>query len=170
VNGCGIASRATPTTASERREPTQDTQYALRVTAGCGAIRDTETPGSCKAWKNDPFEQSFKQFFRQEPQQTPHTVRSLGSGFIINHVGYIVTNDHVVGKAAVIQVKLSNGRDPTATLVGRDPKADIALPKIDATDLPVATRGTSSRRQRRTGARPSTAAVSKTLSHLGAAR
>jgi S1-C subfamily serine protease len=170
VNGCGIATRAAPTTASVRREPIQDTEYAVRVTAGCGAVRDAETPGSSKAWKNDPFEQSFKQFFGQEPQQTPHTVRSLGSGIIISRAGYVVTNDHVVGNAAVIQVKLSNGRDPTAKLVGRDPKADIALPKIDATDLPVTTRGTSSRRQRRTGARPRTAAVSKTLSHLGAAR
>ena len=65
--------------------------------------------------------------------------RSLGSGFIINKSGYIVTNDHVVRDAESIQVKLSNENVYEGRIVGRDPKTDIAVIKIDAReDLPVA--------------------------------
>jgi serine protease Do/serine protease DegQ len=64
--------------------------------------------------------------------------KSLGSGFIINKSGYIVTNDHVVRDAESIQVKLSNENVYDGKIVGRDPKTDIAVIKIDAREeLPV---------------------------------
>lgn len=69
--------------------------------------------------------------------------RSLGSGFIISHDGYIVTNYHVVRNADSIQVKLSNDRIYSARVVGGDPKTDIAVIKILATDLPVVVLGDS---------------------------
>ena len=69
--------------------------------------------------------------------------RSLGSGFIISKEGFIVTNDHVVRDAESIQVKLSNDKVYDARVVGGDRKTDIAVIKINASDLPVAVLGNS---------------------------
>ena len=82
----------------------------------------------------------FEDFFG-----APQTRRdkSLGSGFLISKDGYIVTNDHVVRDAESIQVKLSNDKVYDAKVVGGDQKTDIAVIKINATDLPVAVLGDS---------------------------
>ncbi|MBS1117696.1 MAG: putative Serine protease do-like precursor, partial [candidate division NC10 bacterium] len=79
----------------------------------------------------------------------PRTYRthSLGSGFIVRPDGYIVTNNHVVDGATEITVKLSGGRHFTAKVVGRDPKTDLALLKIDAQNLPVVAFGDSDKLQ-----------------------
>jgi serine protease Do len=67
-----------------------------------------------------------------------------GSGFIISRDGYILTNNHVVDEASSVQVKLSDGRELTAKVIGKDPKTDLALIKIDgAGDLPVLPLGDS---------------------------
>jgi serine protease Do len=68
-----------------------------------------------------------------------------GSGFIIDRDGYIVTNNHVVGQVenGTITVKLSDGREFEAELVGNDPKTDVALIKVDASDLPSLSLGDS---------------------------
>jgi serine protease Do len=74
----------------------------------------------------------------------PQRSKSLGSGFIITHDGYILTNDHVVENPAKVTVTLKNGKNYTARIVGRDAKTDVALLKIDAGgDLPVAPLGNS---------------------------
>ncbi len=93
--------------------------------------------------QNDPFNQFFKRFFGEGPR----TVRSLGSGFVINQNGYVVTNNHVVDGATEITVRLSDGRELPAKVLGRDPKTDIALLKIEATGLPVIPLGDSSQLQ-----------------------
>ncbi len=82
----------------------------------------------------------FEEFFG-----APQTRRdkSLGSGFMISADGYIVTNDHVVRDAESIQVKLSNDKVYDAKIIGGDQKSDIAVIKINATDLPVAVLGNS---------------------------
>lgn len=85
----------------------------------------------------------FEEFFGGAPQTRRD--KSLGSGFIISQDGYIVTNNHVVGEAESIRVKLSNDKVYDAKVVGGDPKTDIAVIKIDATDLPVAVLGDSDR-------------------------
>jgi Do/DeqQ family serine protease len=82
----------------------------------------------------------FEDFF-SGPQYKQN--KSLGSGFIISKDGYIVTNDHVVRDAESIQVKLSNDKVYNARVVGGDHKTDIAVIKINATDLPVAVLGDS---------------------------
>jgi len=84
--------------------------------------------------RDDPFSQFFKQF-EQRPQR-PHPVRSLGSGFIIHPDGYVVSNNHVVDGATEIRVRLSDGREFAAQVLGRDAKTDLALLKIEATGLP----------------------------------
>jgi len=78
----------------------------------------------------NPFDEFFGPFFKDSP---PHDFkqRSLGSGFIIDQEGYIVTNNHVVQDADQIKVKLANEDEFDATIVGRDPKTDLALIKIE---------------------------------------
>ena len=66
-----------------------------------------------------------------------------GSGVIISEDGYIVTNDHVVNGATQISVKTMDGREFPAELVGTDPQTDVAVIKVDATDLSPATLGSS---------------------------
>lgn len=93
---------------------------------------------------NDPFGDFFKNFFDQNPDRKMKQ-QSLGSGFIINKDGYIITNNHVVEKADEIKVKLSDGREFKAKVIGRDPKTDLALIKISSVfkDLPVLELGDS---------------------------
>ncbi|MGC6412340.1 MAG: DegQ family serine endoprotease [Candidatus Puniceispirillaceae bacterium] len=78
-----------------------------------------------------PFEEFFKEF--QDRGQT-RRAQSLGSGFIIDKTGYVVTNNHVIEGADEITVSLANNDSFPAKLVGRDPKTDIALLKIDPED------------------------------------
>ena len=77
----------------------------------------------------NPFDDFFAPFFNQP--QRDFKQRSLGSGFIIDDDGYIVTNNHVVAEADQIKVKLSDKKEFDAKIVGRDPKTDLALIKIE---------------------------------------
>ena len=84
--------------------------------------------------RRDPFREFFGPF-EDEPSQE-FKQRSLGSGFIIDQQGYIVTNNHVIEDADEIQVRLYDGKEFEAEVVGRDPKTDLALIKIkDASGL-----------------------------------
>jgi serine protease Do len=90
----------------------------------------------------DPFEDFFNRFF--DAPQHQYKQRSLGSGFIISNDGYILTNNHVVGGADEIKVKLSDGREFKAIAKGSDEKLDLAVLKIDVKGaLPVAELGDS---------------------------
>jgi serine protease Do len=85
----------------------------------------------------------FERFFGDMPQRQ-FKQKSLGSGFIISHDGYIFTNNHVVEQADKILVKLSDGKEYEAKVIGKDAKTDIALIKIKSNDsLPVAETGDS---------------------------
>lgn len=84
----------------------------------------------------------FERFFGDVPRRE-FKQQSLGSGFLISSDGYIFTNNHVVEKAEKIIVKLSDGRQFDAKVVGRDAKTDIALIKIKAEKLPAAEIGDS---------------------------
>ncbi len=91
----------------------------------------------------DPFQEFYRHFFGDVPRN--FRTHSLGSGFIIREDGYIVTNNHVVDGATEITVKLLDGRHSPAKLIGRDPKTDIALLKIEARNLPVVAFGDSNK-------------------------
>ena len=78
-------------------------------------------------------------------QPNPDERRASGSGFIIRQDGYLVTNAHVVEEAERIQIQLSDGRRFAGRVVGFDNRVDLALVKIDATNLPVALLGDSNR-------------------------
>ena len=94
-----------------------------------------------------PFDELFRDFFerqRRGEQGRPRRVQSLGSGFIIDPSGYVVTNNHVIKDADEITVILSDGREFTATLIGHDPKTDLALLKVEVDEsLPSLTFGDS---------------------------
>ena len=99
---------------------------------------------------DDPL---FRQFFGQQnrrfsPGEAPEQhEQGLGSGVILTADGYILTNNHVVDSATGIRVTLADKREFKAKVIGADPKADIAVLKIDATNLPFVTVGDSSRIQ-----------------------
>jgi serine protease Do len=100
-----------------------------------------------------PFgDEFFRHFFgepprSQRPRQAPSKRRSVGqgSGFIISPDGYILTNNHVVDKADKVRVKTQDGREYTAKVVGADPPSDLAVIKIDKSDLPFLDLGDSDR-------------------------
>ncbi len=92
------------------------------------------------------MEEFFQRFYGQQPREMPeYRSNSLGSGFIINKDGYILTNNHVVGDATEIKVKLSDGREFLAKVVGKDPPTDVALIRLEKAphDLPTVALGDS---------------------------
>ncbi|MHB8067065.1 MAG: DegQ family serine endoprotease [Desulfobaccales bacterium] len=93
--------------------------------------------------QEDPFKDFFEKFFGEMPKSFKH--RSLGSGFIIDAEGHIITNNHVVEGSDKIKVKLVGGREYQATIKGRDPKTDLALIQIanPPKDLPFLVLGDS---------------------------
>jgi serine protease DegQ len=82
--------------------------------------------------QNEPWFQFF--FGDQAPNEEPSS--SLGSGVIVSPQGIILTNHHVIEGADEIEVAFADGRKRNAKLIGSDPETDIAVLKIDATDLP----------------------------------
>lgn len=98
-----------------------------------------------------PDDEQMQEFFKRfgipsmpAPNGTPppeYKSQSLGSGFIISSDGYILTNAHVVSDADEVIVKLSDKREFKAKIIGADKRTDVALVKIEATDLPKVTTG-----------------------------
>jgi serine protease Do len=86
---------------------------------------------------DDPLFDFFRHFAPQRPGPQEYQTQSLGSGFIISEDGYILTNTHVIGRADEITVKLIDGRELEAKVIGQDRLTDVALLKIDAEGLPI---------------------------------
>ncbi len=86
------------------------------------------------------MEEFFREYFGQREQEPENEQRqqpqqpfvSSGSGFVISAEGHVVTNDHVINKASEITVTLSDGTELEARVVGRDPKTDVALLKVES--------------------------------------
>ncbi len=87
-----------------------------------------------------PMDEQFRRFFQEQGIPLPHQQQeqkgrkamALGSGFIINSDGIIVTNNHVIDKATSIKVALDDGTEFPAKLLGADPKSDLAVLKVDS--------------------------------------
>jgi len=130
-----------PVDLTEAAEKACNAVVYIKVTLG-GETREVEY--------YDPFEDFFGDFFgrgnrggsQRRQIQTPKQ-EAAGSGVIISADGYIVTNNHVVEKANEITITLNDNREFTARVIGLDATTDLALLKIDATDLPAITIGDS---------------------------
>lgn len=125
-----------------------------------GEVERAQTgPGS--PGDDSPFGEFFRRFLEEQQndgsqeqnythKQSDKSIRvqfnsdSLGSGFIVSEDGFILTNNHVVEGAAEIIVRLHDRRQYVAELIGRDPRSDVAVLKIDAQGLPAARIGKSS--------------------------
>ena len=98
-------------------------------------------PSSPFGGGHDPFNDLFERFFEDMPQRPQ---QSLGSGFIIDKNGTILTNSHVIAGADEIEVQLSDGRKFSAEVLGQDERTDLAVIKVKAKkDLPAAKLGNS---------------------------
>ena len=112
-------------------------------------IKVTQTGKTQRVTVQDPFSDFFGDFFGfggRSPQQREYKApdrHGAGSGVIISSDGYIVTNNHVVGEADQIEVKLNDNREFKGRIIGCDPTTDLALIKVDGKDLPTIPIGNS---------------------------
>jgi serine protease Do len=106
-------------------------------------------PGIQGLSPNDPAYDFFRRFGIPLPDQGqrehPAPVRGAGSGFIVNSDGYILTNTHVVANAEEVTVRLTDRREFPAKVIGADERTDVAVIKINASNLPIVKLGDPSR-------------------------
>ena len=100
--------------------------------------KDSATPDLPKG---TPFDEMFEEFFKNHginPQPRARRAQSLGSGFVVDPSGIVITNNHVIGDANDILVIFTDGRKLKATVVGKDAKVDVAVLKVES-DKPLKT-------------------------------
>lgn len=118
-------------------------ENAVKAVVNIEAVQEVEMQGR---GGYDPFLEFFgipQGYGREGGEPRMQERRAGGSGVIISDDGYIVTNNHVVDGATKLRVKLNDGRTFDAKLIGRDPTTDIALIKVEATELPTLPFGSS---------------------------
>jgi serine protease Do len=109
-----------------------------RVRPAVVTITTTERMAADARSTRSPFprgseqDRMFRRFFGDRPGTEGGPAHGVGSGFLIDAEGHLVTNNHVVGEARSVTVTLDDGREFDAKVIGRDPRTDIALLKIDA--------------------------------------
>ncbi|MES2819852.1 MAG: DegQ family serine endoprotease [Pseudomonadota bacterium] len=113
-------------------------------------VPDRMAPGQQPLPDLEGLPPSFREFFERSippvprgPDSRQREAQSLGSGFIISADGYVLTNNHVVAGADEIIVRLSDRSELEAKLVGADPRTDVALLKVEGTNLPIVKLGQS---------------------------
>jgi serine protease Do len=107
-------------------------------------VQSPESGSTRPRSRNDELDEFFRRFFGPDGRGSPNRrPRSLGSGFVISPDGYLLTNNHVVDGADEILVRFSDRRELNAEVVGADPRSDLALLKVDATNLPTVKIGRS---------------------------
>ncbi len=128
-----IVSAAWSTAAQARGAPDSFADLAEELLPTVVNIATTQM---IESRRGEEFEEFFKEFFErrggQAPPQERRKANSLGSGFIIDSSGYIVTNHHVIAEADEITVRLSDDTSLKAKLIGSDEKTDLALLKVES--------------------------------------
>ncbi|MGH9372040.1 MAG: S1C family serine protease, partial [Vicinamibacterales bacterium] len=129
---------AVPTAAGGLPDLTTIAQRAIGSVTNISSTRTVRSPIT-----NDPF---FRFFFREDDLYRERRQQSLGSGVVVSADGYVLTNNHVVGSAnADVRVGLVDKRELRAKVVGTDEWTDIAVLKLDATNLPTLPWGDSAK-------------------------
>jgi serine protease Do len=132
---------ATSTSGFAQSDPASE-PTVLAVAKVLPAVVNINTERVVRRTVRDPFEDFYAQFFgynRIRPREIRQTLQSLGSGFIIDPAGYIITNQHVVERAADLKIHVTTNDEKTynAHYITGDDKTDLAFIKIDAkTDFP----------------------------------
>jgi serine protease Do len=129
---------AAPPAAAGLPDLTNIAQRAITSVTNISSTQTVRTPLT-----NDPF---FRFFFREDDLYRERRQQSLGSGVVVSADGYVLTNNHVVGSAgADVRVGLTDKRELRAKVIGTDPLTDIAVLKLEASNLPVLGWGDSSK-------------------------
>ncbi len=137
----------TPQIAEARGTPDGFTDLAKRLSPAVVNISTAQTI-EIDTSEAKPFEEGsplerFNDFFGGRADRDGRVNKALGSGFVIDDQGHIVTNNHVIEDADLIEVSFPNGDTYEAALIGRDPATDIAVLKIEAEDIPAVPWGDS---------------------------
>jgi len=128
----------TPNIAEARGTPDNFTELAKRLSPSVVNISTAQTI-EVDTTEAQPFDEGsplerFNDFFGRRADRDGRVSKALGSGFVIDDDGHIITNNHVIEDADLIEVSFPNGDTYEATLIGRDPATDIAVLKIEAGD------------------------------------
>jgi Do/DeqQ family serine protease len=147
----GLHAQSPATPVSVARQLEQEFVAAFDKVAPAVVVIDVQKPGGegMNPWDylfGDPDNENAPRTpQRRSPRRDLPPQLSGGSGFIIREDGYIISNNHVIENATRITVHLKDGRKLAAKVIGTDPRADIALIKVEAKGLPVAKLGSSER-------------------------
>jgi serine protease DegQ len=133
-----LESSAPPATAGSSPSAVQSFSAAARQASPAVVSINTSKAAANNPASSDPW---FRFFFGEQGQAQPQA--GLGSGVIVSPAGYVLTNNHVIEEADEIEVILNDGRKAAAKVIGTDPETDLAVLKVELTDMPVITLGDS---------------------------
>jgi Do/DeqQ family serine protease len=131
------------TEAAENIDFTYAAEQAVHAVVHIRAVQRAQAPSRRGSQDFDFFEYFFGDRGGQQQPRQQQPRQGFGSGVIISTDGYIITNNHVIERAQEIEVSLNDNRSFTAKVIGSDPTTDIALLKIEATDLQTLSFGNS---------------------------
>ena len=141
-----LGSHFTAYEADKYPDLTYAAENAVKAVVNIEAIQQVDVSSGYGGGAYDPFLEFFgipQGYGRRGGQPQTQERRAGGSGVIISDDGYIVTNNHVIEDATKLRVKLNDGRSFDAKLIGKDSATDLALLKIEASDLPTLAFGSS---------------------------
>lgn len=129
ISAAGPASAIGPESVADVAEPLLDAVVNISTSQVVTSSRRNQIP---QPPEGSPFEDFFDDFFEQNPESenTPRRVQSLGSGFVIDPSGILVTNNHVIEGADEITANFTDGTKLIAEVIGRDEKTDIAVIQV----------------------------------------